>query len=218
DPLSYGYQNVLIQNNAIYANDAYHGIFVNGATGVQILDNTVTSNPNDSKMFWIFATNSSDVAIQNNVTDRITAVNVTNLFQDGNLDFQVNPAARADLPSLASPSDAHDLITAGAGYQLRGDAPDSPVSSAVGTAIGDMLARVGGSSAGHKVVGESSTLLHDAASTASPELDLGGLKAIVGDAQPAAPVQHHFAHEVAIQPTVREMMGHLFLDHFVALP
>ncbi|MBA2920985.1 hypothetical protein GON01_15475, partial [Sphingomonas sp. MAH-20] len=28
DPLSYGYQNVLIQNNAIYANDAYHGIFV----------------------------------------------------------------------------------------------------------------------------------------------------------------------------------------------
>jgi hypothetical protein len=217
DPLSYGYKNILIQNNVLYTNDAYHGIFVNGATGVQVLGNTVVSDPNDAKMFWIDVLDSTDVAIQNNVTDRIITSNLTNFFQDGNTDFLVNPSARAGLPNLANPGSFHDLITAGVGYQTPIAPPASPVSSAVGTAIGDMLARAGGSSAGHSVVGESSTLLHDASSSSST-IDLSALKSVVASFEPAVVANAAATHDFAPQVTVRDMMAHLFVDHFVALP
>jgi hypothetical protein len=219
DPLSYGYQNILIQNNALYANDAYHGIFVNGATGVQILNNTVTSNPNDGKMFWIDVLNNTDITVQNNVTDRIITSNLTNYFADGNTDFLTNPAARALLPNLADPADARDLLVAGSGYQLPSSAPASPVSSAVGTAIGDMLARAGGESVGHKAVGETRTALDVLTDHAvSPTIDLSALKPASGSTP--SPVDAHVStqHEFAPQMTVREMMAHMFVDHFVALP
>ena len=78
DAGAYGFHNILIQNNALYSNDAFHGIFVNGATGVQILDNTVVSKSTDSKLFWIDVLNSADISVQNNITDRIITANVTN--------------------------------------------------------------------------------------------------------------------------------------------
>jgi hypothetical protein len=219
DPLSYGYQNILIQNNALYSNDAYHGIFLNGATGVQILDNTVVSKSTDGKMFWIDVLNSTDVSVQNNITDRIITSNLTNYFQSGNTDFLANPSARANLPNLANPTNLHDLIAAGSGYEVPISAPASPVSGAVGGAIGDMLARAGGSAVGHTAIADAGASLHGLTSpSASPTLDLSGLKSALVGAHPVAQAPILAVHDVAPTVTFREMMAHLFVDHFVALP
>ncbi|GAO38655.1 hypothetical protein SCH01S_17_00090 [Sphingomonas changbaiensis NBRC 104936] len=126
DPLSYGYKNVLIQNNLLYSNDAYNGIFVNGATGAQIIGNTVLSHSSDSKLFWIDVLNSDQVSLQDNLTDRIITSNVTNFAQSGNVDFSVNAGARAMLPNLANPAGVEDLVASGVGYHLP--PPPTPIT------------------------------------------------------------------------------------------
>jgi Ca2+-binding RTX toxin-like protein len=127
DPLSYGYKNVLIENNLLYSNDAYNGIYVNGATGAQILGNTVVSKSTDSKMFWIKLQDSSQVSLQDNVTDRIITQNVTDFTQSGNVNFTATPTARALLPNLASPTGIEDLLTASIGYQSPARLPSEPL-------------------------------------------------------------------------------------------
>jgi Ca2+-binding RTX toxin-like protein len=125
DPLTYGYKNVLIENNVLYSNDAYNGIYVNGATGVQVLDNTVLSKSSDSKTFWIKLQDSSHVALQDNVTDKIITQNVADFTQSGNVNFATDPAARSMFPHLASPTCVEDLVTTDVGYQLPAATPAS---------------------------------------------------------------------------------------------
>jgi Ca2+-binding RTX toxin-like protein len=130
DPLTYGYKNVLIENNLLYSNDAYNGIFVNGATDVQVLGNTVLSKSSDSKTFWIKVQDSSHVALQDNVTDKVITSNVTDFTQSGNVDFTTNPTARTMFPHLASPTCVEDLVTADVGYQLPAATPPASLQIA----------------------------------------------------------------------------------------
>jgi Ca2+-binding RTX toxin-like protein len=118
DPLTYGYKNVLIENNLLYSNDAYNGIYVNGATDVQISDNSVLSKSSDGKTFWIKVQDSSHVALQDNLTDKIITQNVSDFTQSGNIDFTTNSAARSLLPNLPAPTGLLDLITANVGYHV----------------------------------------------------------------------------------------------------
>ena len=218
DPLSYGYKNVLIQNNVLYSNDAYNGIYLNGVTGAQVLDNTVLSKSTDVKSFWINVQNSTDVALQHNITDNIITANVTGLFQNGNVNFNVDPTARAQVPNLVNPASEHDLIAAGVGYHLPISAPPSPVSSAVGNAIGSMLAKAGGTSLGHAVVTETATVPHNVLSpSTSPTLDLSGLKSAVVSVHPMAQPQVETVHAF-LPSTAGHFLPHMLFDHFVALP
>jgi Ca2+-binding RTX toxin-like protein len=123
DPLTYGYQNVRIENNALYSNDAYNGIYVNGATDVQLIGNTVVSKSTDSKLFWIKLQDSSHIALHDNVTDRVITQNVTDFTQGGTIDFTTDPAARAKFPNLASPTGIEDLVLDGVGYRLPAASP-----------------------------------------------------------------------------------------------
>jgi hypothetical protein len=161
-------------------------------------------------MFWIDVVDSADISVQNNVTDRIITSNVTNYFESGNTNFLVDPAARDLFPNLANPTDLHDLLASGSGYAVPGSAPVSPVSSAVGSAIGDMLARAGSSSVGH-------TAFTDAHAT-SPTLDLSGLKASLVSAEPVAQAPVHAVHQPIPGPSLHDLIAHMFTDHFVALP
>lgn len=219
DPLTYGYKNILIQNNVLYSNDAYNGIFLNGVTGAQVLDNTVLSKSTDAKFFWIDVLNSTDVSVQRNITDNIITSNNTGFFQSGNVNFTVDPSARALVPNLINPTSEHDLISSsGVGYHLPISAPPSPVSSAVGNAIGSMLTKAGGTSLGHATVADAGTVPHDMLSpSTSPTLDLSGLKSAVVSVHPTVQPQVEAVH--AFLPSAAfHLPPHMLFDHFVALP
>ena len=207
DPLTYGYKNVLIQNNLLYCNDLYNGIFLNGASGAQIIDNTVVSKSTDSKNFWIRLMNSDHVSLTHNVTDNIITSGLTNFTQDGNINFTTNKAARSLLPHLASPTGVEDLITAGVGYHPPASTATAPVSGAVGSSLSPSLS----------YATSADTKAHDLAISALRSLDTGTAKAAMIGAQPVAPETHHdvLPH---FAPSPAPMMGHLFLDHYVALP
>jgi hypothetical protein len=219
DPLTYGYKNVLIENNVLYSNDAYNGIYVNGATGVQVLDNTVLSKSSDSKTFWIKLQDSSHVALIDNVTDNIITQNLTGYFQSGNTNFAVNPAARAELGNLLDPTSVLDLIAPSTGYQLPTTMPTSPVSGAVGSSIGSMLGRVGNASVGHTAAVQDTAASHSLPSlSTSPTLDLTAVKSSIVSARPLVEDTHvaaapEFGHGSPFHP-----VSHVFMDHFIAIP
>jgi hypothetical protein len=212
DPLTYGYKNVLIQNNLLYCNDLYNGIFLNGASGAQIIDNTVVSKANDGKNFWINLMNSDHVSLVHNISDKIiVASNVTDFTQDGNVNLTTDAAARA-LLNLTNPTGVGDLITADSGYQLPTSAPMAPVSSALGNAIGSMLS---GSSVSHAVAGDL-TVHNPATATGLPVLDTGAAKAALVSAQPVVE-DTHFAAMPHFAPSPAPS-SHWYFEHYIALP
>jgi hypothetical protein len=216
DPLTYGYKNVLIENNILYSNDAYNGIYVNGADGVQLLGNTVLSKSSDSKLFWIKLQDSSHVALIDNVTDNVITQNLTGFFQSGNTNFNVNPGARAELGNLLDPTTVMDLIAPGSGYQLPTSMPAAPVSGAVGSSIGSMLAKIGGESVSHAVAAQDTHSL--ASLSTSPTLDLSAVKSTLVSAQPVVEATHaaaapEFGHGVSLHAAM-----HFLFEPFVALP
>lgn len=208
DPLTYGYKNVLIQNNLLYCNDLYNGIFLNGASGAQIIDNTVVSKANDGKNFWINLMNSDHVSLVHNISDKIiVASNVTDFTQDGNINLFVDKAARTLLPNLASPTGVEDLITANVGYHPPASTATAPVSGAVGSSLSPSLS----------YATSADTKAHDLAISALRSLDAGTAKSAMVSAQPVAPETHHDV-QPHFAPSPAPMMAHLFLDHYVALP
>ena len=215
DPLTYGYKNVLIQNNLIYSNGAYHGINVNGGTGVQIIGNTVVSSPNDTMRLWIRTGDSSNVTIKDNVTDDILLQNSTSVYQSHNTNFAVTPGDRALLTDLLAPDSPSDLIVANTGFQTPLAPTKAPVSDAVGRSIGNMLAKAGGTAALKFAVVDS----HDSGDT-SATLDLSGLKSAMVSAQPLVESKVPAFADVSQPAAAVHVVGtlHHFYDHFVALP
>lgn len=202
DPDIYGYKNVLIQNNMMYSNDLYNGIGVAGATGLQIIGNTIISKPTDDKMFWIRLEADSQVLLKDNVTDNILTTNVTDFFQSGNINFMVDPSARARFANLINPSGVEDVITPGVGYQVPTHAPAAPVSTAVGGGISSMLAGNRGAGAGSPVALQSDS-------------DANHAVASIMRAPEPAPFSPQPA-EAAFMPA--HAPAHLIFDHFTAIP
>jgi nitrous oxidase accessory protein NosD len=117
DPGTLGYKNVKILNNLVYSHGAYHGISVYGAAGLQVANNTVLSQSNDSKKLWIQLNNSSSVSLTGNVSDLITLNNVSNLTQSNNKNLQAEPGFRTILSDVNTPDTLMDLIVPGVGFQ-----------------------------------------------------------------------------------------------------
>lgn len=147
-----GYKNVLIQNNLLYSNNQYNGIMVTDATGVQIIGNSTVSDSTDSKQLWIRLDTDSQVVLKNNVADNIVSSNVLQLFQDGNVNFNVTPALRVQLANLLHPTDVHDLILPGAGYHVPTPTTTAPVSNALGSGIDNLISAGHGTSVGSSAV------------------------------------------------------------------
>jgi len=143
DPSSYGYKNVLIQNNVMYANDDYNGIMVHGVDGLQILNNTVLSDSQDSKQFWIRVEVNQNVVVRNNLTDNLL-INpaVVGLISDGNLSLASVPALGSRLDNLDSPGSVRDLLMPGVGFQLPNQ---GAVSQVLGSDLADKMLQIVGS-------------------------------------------------------------------------
>ena len=211
DPMTFGYKNILIQNNLIYSNGAYHGINVNGGTGVQIIGNTAISSSSDAMRLWIRAGDSSNVVIRDNVVDDLILQNSTSVFLADNINFAVTPGARAQIANLLNPRDAADLILSDAGYQHQTAPLASPVSDAAGSLFGSLLSQSNSASL--------SSLLAELAP--SPAIDLGGLSNAIVDVRVAEEDQV-ISDPVAAFSTAAwhavPAMAALNLEHFAALP
>ena len=142
DPMSYGYKNVLIQNNLVYGNDQYHGIYLNGVHGAQVIGNTLLSKSTDSKLMWIQLYNGSNFTVKDNLADNIIVKSgATGVTMSHNANLIHDSWMRSLIPDLNSPSTAKDLIIADYGYHLPGTVGTgiAPVSTALGQSIGDTL-------------------------------------------------------------------------------
>jgi hypothetical protein len=121
DPMSYGYKNVLIQNNLVYGNDQYHGIYLNGVNGAQVIGNTLLSASNDSKRMWINLYKGSNFVVKDNLADSIEVKSgATGVTMSHNANLMYDGWMRSQIPDLNSPSSAKDLIIDHYGYQLAG--------------------------------------------------------------------------------------------------
>ncbi|HYZ48228.1 MAG TPA: right-handed parallel beta-helix repeat-containing protein [Sphingomonas sp.] len=218
DPLTYGYKNILIQNNVLYSNGAYNGITVFGADGVQIIGNTVTSVSNDSKNYWIRLDTDSNITVRDNVTDNILIGTLTNSSIENNVNFLSTPALRAQISHLDNPASAADLVLPGTGYHVPVTTPLAPVAGAVGSGISGFLETSLGSSISKLLVADSS----------SQTLNMSGLKdALVS----AAPVAEASAPAPAAPPVIAleapmevhhwagyHVADSRFVESFTALP
>lgn len=130
DPMSYGYKNVLIQNNLVYGNDQYHGIYLNGVNGAQVIGNTLLSASNDSKRMWINLYKGSNFVVKDNLADSIEVKSgATGVTMSHNANLMYDGGMRSQIPDLNSPTSAKDLIISNYGYQLSGTAPGTGTSS-----------------------------------------------------------------------------------------
>lgn len=206
---AWGFKNILIKNNFVYSNDMYNGLCVMGGTDVQVIGNTVLSNPTDGKQLWIRMDRDTNLLLQDNVTDNILLGNLTNLVQDSNINFAATPAARGQFANLLDPTNIHNLVIPGVGYQIPTSAPASPVSSAVGSGISDLLSLARGSSVGSSAI-----------------LDAGDSLVLDGARTLASPVAMNTAPHEALFSAVPHAGGfspvrgpdHMIFDHFTALP
>jgi len=136
DPLEFGYENILIRNNVLFSNGAFHGINIDGGRKVQITNNTVLSKTTDTKDFWIRLGASDGVIVDGNVADNFIFQNVTKLFQGQNSNLKLFPQLASQVPNLLNPLTADDLVTDGIGYTPpAATAVASPVSSALALAL-----------------------------------------------------------------------------------
>jgi preprotein translocase subunit YajC len=221
DPASFGYKNLLIQNNLIWSNDMHNGITVRGGDLVRILGNTVLSKADDAEQLWIRLENSSRIVLEGNITDNILVNNVTSLVQLNNVNFTATPDARSLVPQLNAPASAQDLMVAGIGYKGDTLPQNAPVSTAAGSSIGGLLSRATGASLGKIQVAESAdqqvsptvAKLHPALVEAVPveAPALPKFSEIFAVQEPTPPLHH--------VPTVpMHVPFHAIYDHFAALP
>lgn len=215
DPLSYGYKNVLIQNNLLYSNGAYNGLTVVGGTNVQIIGNSTLSQTTDDKQFWIRLQDNEAVQLRGNVTENIMLNNNTHLQDIGNINLAESPSLRSLIPNSNSPSNYTQLLMTGNGYQSALPAAKAYVSDAVGSSIGNMFSKVQGTSF-------AGVALEDNSTTSASTLDLSNLKTALALAAPVAvastpaPVAIEPVHFTAPVSTVFVPTAHY--DHFVAMP
>lgn len=135
DPLQFGYDNILIRNNVIYSNGAFHGINVDGARQLMILNNTVLSQRTDSKDFWIRIGGSDGVVLDGNIADTFVFANVTRLFQGENTNLRLFPHLANQIPNINSPDQITDLFVPGQGFVTDSVTAQAPVSGALASAL-----------------------------------------------------------------------------------
>lgn len=117
-PGVYGYRNVTIENNLVYANERWNGLAVDGATNLYMVNNTLLSASNDTEKLWVRIDNSSLVNMRNNVAEEFL-VNRTSFYGQGNnLNLTRTPALRSLFGDLIEPDDVGDLTTTGVGFQM----------------------------------------------------------------------------------------------------
>lgn len=117
-PGAYGYRNVTIENNLVYANERWNGLAVDGATNLYMVNNSLLSASNDAEKLWARIDNSYGVNMRNNVAEEFL-VNRTSFYGQGNnLNLTRTPALRALFGDLIDPEDVGDLMTAGVGFQM----------------------------------------------------------------------------------------------------
>lgn len=135
DPGAFGYDNVLIRNNILYGNGAYHGINLDGGRQVQITGNTVLSARGNQNDYWIAVGASEGVVLDGNVTDNILLKDITKLYLGENTNLKLFPSLAAAIPNLSNPLGPADLMITGQGYMDAATVPLAPVSNALATAL-----------------------------------------------------------------------------------
>lgn len=121
------YKNVVIENNMIYSNDSYHGIYVQGANNVRIAGNTTLSHQSDRDYMWIKVESISGLDLSNNLTERmIIGAGVTGLTQTNNQNFWTNPLLKNLIPNLEYATAVGDLIIPNVGYQTTTGGNSAP--------------------------------------------------------------------------------------------
>jgi hypothetical protein len=203
DPKQFDYKNVRIENNLIYGNDQYHGIFLNGVHGAQVIGNTLLSRSNDHKMMWIDLHNGSNFVVKDNLADTIVVKpGATGVSMSHNASLDDAAWIRSLIPNLNAPRTVHDLIIDDYGYQVPGATHSgiAPVASVLGESISNAIDP------------------HGATSSTIPKVAVAEPAPVMPSMAEIFPVAaHHPAaiggHGMPIQPLFRVQ-----IDHFVALP
>lgn len=120
------FQRVTIDNNLVYSNAWYNGIFVKNAIGVTLTNNNALSPTNDTKSFWIRLEAVRGATVTNNVADRFVLdtdrVKSTSVRLAGNLFLNEKPSFASkitDINRIAS-AIAPNLTLANVGYLSQG--------------------------------------------------------------------------------------------------
>ena len=114
------YQNVRIENNLLYVYDGYNGIMVGNGRQIEIIGNSILSEPGDDQKYWIRLEDVEGATVQNNIADSFVNQNnrALNMVDNVFLDQKSGLASRIrDLRAQANAT-AAGLIVAGQGYQL----------------------------------------------------------------------------------------------------
>ncbi|GAO40125.1 hypothetical protein SCH01S_43_00260 [Sphingomonas changbaiensis NBRC 104936] len=206
DPKAFGYNNVRIQNNLVYGNDQYHGIFLNGVHGAQVIGNTMLSKSTDHKMMWIDLHNGSNFTVRDNLAESIQVQRgATGVSMSHNATPATVGSFHALFPHLDAPTSVNDLITHGYGYQLPGSISTgiAPVATALGQSIGSMVGPTSTATSAqvsHTVVAEPTH--------APPTLS---------QVFPSAPHVEMVANTVTVPVTVTHQFFMPHFNHFVAM-
>ncbi|MBA2920728.1 hypothetical protein GON01_06910 [Sphingomonas sp. MAH-20] len=209
DQRAFEYKDVLIQNNLVYVNDAYHGIFVNGGRNVQVIGNTLLSKSTDHKMLWIDLNSGTNFTVKDNLADTILVQpEATGVTMSHNASLAQMAGIRALIPNLNAPKSAHDLIIADYGYHVPGTGQPgpAPVATVLGQSIGSM---VDSGSANATSAQVTKTAIASPTSVL-PAMEEVFLVAAHHGLAPATATAAHFAPSLPLYQ--------VHMDHFVALP
>lgn len=206
DQKSFGYSNVRIQNNLVYGNDQYHGIFLNGVHGAQVIGNSLLSKSTDHKFMWIDLNSGSNITVKDNLAESIQVQHgVTGVSMSHNATPATMGSFLALIPHLNAPTSANDLIIHGYGYQVPGTAVANiaPVATSLGQSIGSMVGSTSTATSAqvsHTVVAEPAHVLPTVSQVfpSTPHIEVS-----------TSASQPHFAY---IPPVF-----HVHANHFVAM-
>ena len=116
------YQNVRIENNLLYVYDGYNGIMISNGRQIEIVGNSVLSEPTDDQKYWIRLLDVEGATVRGNIADSFVDQNNRSINMEDNvfLDKKASLAARIkDLRAQANAT-AGGLTVAGYGYQPPG--------------------------------------------------------------------------------------------------
>jgi hypothetical protein len=113
------YKNVRIENNLLYVYDGYNGIMIGNGQQVEIIGNSVLSDPRDDRKYWIRLDQVDGAIMRNNLADSFVNQNNRSLDNSNNVFLDVNSGLAGrirDLRALGAAT-AGGLTVPGIGYQ-----------------------------------------------------------------------------------------------------
>jgi hypothetical protein len=114
------YENVRIENNLLYVYDGYNGIMIGNGRQVEIIGNSVLSDPSDNRKYWIRLDQVDGVIMRNNLADSFVNQNNRALDNSNNVFLDINSSLAGrirDLRALGAAT-AGGLTVPGIGYQF----------------------------------------------------------------------------------------------------